>query len=66
MGSDILGGRDHNNTGIIDVEGGEGDGLPPRGNTPPPAYSEIFPEGYQPNLAKQTNKDEDRVDSTDV
>ena len=61
----MLGGRDHN-TGIIDIEGGEGGELTPRGNTPPPAYSEIFPEGYQHSLAKQTNKEDDHVESTDV
>ena len=26
-----------------------GDNLPERGNTPPPAYSDIFPDGYQPS-----------------
>ena len=41
--------------------------MPPRGNTPPPAYSEIFPDGYQPKqLSTNLVSKEDRVDSTEV
>ena len=69
-GSTLSGGSYSHLPGSADLEEG-GEYLPPRGNTPPPAYNEIFPENYQHSAApKQLSSNlgskEERLASTDV